>query len=67
MKWIIILLLFLIGCQPDVVTKVDGLYINGTLVKDNATVEDFCKAQGEHISLHRHGKDIYSISHRGEL
>lgn len=56
--FLILLMLLIIlsgGCKlPNY--KVDGLYINHTLVKANATVEDFCKAQGSSVEYIIHNK-----------
>ena len=44
--------------------KPDGLYINNQLIKADATVEDYCKAKGEHIELRKNNKIMLSIGRR---
>ena len=46
--------------MPVKQAKPDGLYINYKLIKENATVEDFCKAQGRVVELFRYNKAVLS-------
>lgn len=51
----------MVGCKT---IRPDGLYINGTLTKQNATVGDYCSAKGEHIELVRNNKSVLGIRRR---
>lgn len=51
----------MVGCQ---LIRPDGLYINQVFIKKDATVEDYCKAKGEHIELVRNNKSVLGIKER---
>ncbi len=60
------LLITLTGCKIAPQSKSDGLYINYKLNKPQATVEDFCRAEGSIVELIRNNKVILSKSVRKE-
>lgn len=51
-----LLCLLLCGCT---LTKPNGLYLDHRLVKENATVEEYCLAQGR-AGLWENGKEVLS-------
>lgn len=56
-KYSVVILLFISGC---IMPRPDGLYINGRMVIANATVDQFCQAQGALVELVRHNKTKWS-------
>lgn len=58
--YIVIIALFLLGCGSA--QKKDGLYIDHKLIKEDATIEDFCKAKDKgRIGLWEDNKEIRSF------